>query len=138
MFLIILYLFIMFRMNVKLSLVALAFIPIVGLSSGVFYGKISSRFKVADEAEGDLTTCAQENLTGVRVVKAFGRERYEVDRFNEKNERFSNLWIRLGRVLAVYWASGTFLTCLQVMVVILVGTVQTVHGEMSLLSLIHI
>ena len=135
-FLIILYLFIMFRMNVKLSLVALAFIPIVGLSSGVFYGKISGRFKAADEAEGELTTCAQENLTGVRVVKAFGREKFEVDRFNEKNEKFSNLWIRLGHVLAVYWASGTFLTCLQVMVVILVGTVQTVHGEMSLGALL--
>ncbi len=135
-FLIILYLVIMFRMNVKLSLVALVFIPIVGLSSGVFYGKISNRFKVADEAEGDLTTCTQENLTGVRVVKAFGRERYETDRFDEKNERFSNLWIRLGKILAVYWASGTFLTSLQVMVVILVGTIQTVHGEMSLGALL--
>ena len=74
-FLIILYLWIMFRMNVKLSLIALAFIPIVGLSSGVFYRKISSRFKTADEAEGEVTACAQENLTAVRVVRAFGREK---------------------------------------------------------------
>lgn len=131
-FLIILYLSIMFSMNVKLSLVALVFIPIVGLSSGVFYRKISSRFQVADEAEGELTTCAQENLTGVRVVRAFGRERYEVDRFNRRNERFSQLWIKLGKLMSVYWASGTFLTCLQVMVIILVGTVETVRGEMTL------
>jgi len=59
-FLIGLYLSIMFSMNVKLSLVALLFIPIVGVTSGVFYAKISTRFKAADEAEGDLTTCAQE------------------------------------------------------------------------------
>lgn len=131
-FLIILYVCIMFSMNVKLSLIALIFIPIVGLSSGVFYKKISSRFKVADEAEGALTTCAQENLTGVRVVRAFGRERYEIDRFNEKNNHFSNLWIKLGRLLSVYWASGTLLTCLQVMVIILFGVVETVHGEMTL------
>ena len=88
-FLIILYLVIMFRMNVRLSFVALAFIPIVGLSSGVFYRRISGRFQAADEAEGDLTTCAQENLTGVRVVRAFGRERFETDRFCEKNEKFA-------------------------------------------------
>ena len=109
-FLIILYLSIMFSMNVKLSLVAVLFIPIVGLSSGAFYKKISSRFQVADEAEGELTTCAQENLTGVRVVRAFGRERYEVDRFNRRNQRFSQLWIRLGKLLSIYWASGTLLT----------------------------
>ena len=131
-FLIALYLGIMFSMDVKLSLVSLAFIPIVGLSSGVFYKSISSRFQVADEAEGELTTCAQENLTGVRVVRAFGRERFEIEKFNKKNEHFSNLWIRLGKLLAVYWASGSFLTCLQVMVIILVGTVETVRGEMSL------
>ena len=131
-FLIILYLSIMFSMDVSLSLIALAFIPIVGLSSGLFYHKISSRFKVADEAEGDVTTCVQENLTGVRVVRAFGRERYEMDRFHEKNDRFSHLWIQLGKILSVYWASGTFLTCLQVMVIIIAGAVETVQGDMSL------
>lgn len=131
-FLILLYLSIMFSMNVKLSLVATVFIPIVGLFSGVFYRKISSRFKVADEAEGELTTCAQENLTGVRVVRAFGRERYEVERFETKNSRFSQLWIRLGKLLSVYWASGTFLTSLQVMVIILVGVNETVNGTMTL------
>ena len=131
-FLIVLYLGIMFSMNVKLSLVSLVFIPVVALSSGLFYKGISGRFQVADEAEGDLTTCAQENLTGVRVVRAFGRERYEIDKFDRKNEHFSKLWIKLGYLLSVYWASGTFLTCLQVMVIVIVGTVVTVQGDMSL------
>lgn len=131
-FVIILYLSIMFTMNGKLALVALLFIPIVGLSSGIFYKNISSRFQAADEAEGDLTTCAQENLTGVRVVRAFGREQYEVERFAQKNNYFSNLWIRLGKLLAVYWASGTLLTSLQTMVIILVGVVETVNGGMTL------
>lgn len=135
-FVIVLYLSIMFSMNVKLALVAMLFIPIVGLSSGIFYKKISSRFQVADEAEGDLTTCAQENLTGVRVVRAFGREQYEVERFAKKNNYFANLWIRLGKLLAVYWASGTLLTSLQIMVIILVGVVETVHGNMTLGSFI--
>ena len=131
-FLIVLYLYIMFSMNVRLSLVSAAIIPVVGLSSGVFYRKISSRYQVADEAEGELTTCAQENMTGVRVVRAFGRERFEDDKFDEKNNRFARLWVKLGKLLSVYWASGTLLTCIQVMVIILVGVVETVHGRMTL------
>ncbi len=135
-FLIVFYLCIMFTMNLRLSIIAAIFIPIVGISSGVFHKKISSRFKVADEAEGELTTCAQENLTGVRVVRAFGRERYEVDRFREKNNKFSMLWIRLGRLLSVYWASGTLLTCTQVMVILVAGVIEAVEGRLSLGSLI--
>lgn len=131
-FLILLYMAVMFSMNVRLSLVALAFIPVVGVFSGAFYKKISSRFQVADEAEGELTTCAQENLTGVRVVRAFGRERFEDEKFDEKNNRFSRLWVKLGKLLSVYWASGTLLTCLQVMVIVLVGVVETVGGRMTL------
>lgn len=131
-FLIVLYLVIMFSMDLRLSLVSLGFIPVVGLSSGVFYRKISHRFQAADEAEGEVTTCAQENFTGVRVVRAFGRERFEEERFGEKNNRFSQLWIQLGRLMSVYWASGTLLTCLQVVAVILVGTVEAVEGRMTL------
>ena len=131
-FVIILYIGIMLAMNWRLALVSVAFIPVTGVASGVFYGKISSRFQVADEAEGELTTCAQENLTGVRVVRAFGRERYELDRFGEKNERFSRLWVQLGKLLSIYWASGAFLTSLQVMAVIVAGTVECVDGGMSL------
>ncbi len=135
-FLIGLYLTIMFSMNLRLSLVALAFIPVVGLSSGLFYAKISKRFQAADEAEGALTTCAQENLTGVRVVRAFGREKFEEDKFREKNHYFSTLWIKLGKLMSVYWASGTLLTALQVMVIILCGVVETVNGRMTLGSFI--
>ena len=131
-FLIVLYLSIMISMSPRLSLVSLVFIPVVGLSSGIFYRKISRRFQAADEAEGEATTCAQENFTGVRVVRAFGRERFEEDRFAAKNNRFSQLWIRLGKLMSIYWASGTLLTCLQVMAVIVVGTIETVEGRMTL------
>ncbi len=131
-FLIALYTGIMLAMNWKLALIPLAFIPVTGLASGVFYGKISSRFKVADEAEGELTTCAQENLTGVRVVRAFGREKFEIDRFGRKNDRFSSLWVELGRVLSVYWASGVLLVCLQIMAVVVAGTAAAVDGAISL------
>lgn len=131
-FLIGLYLAIMWTMNRRLTLISALFVPIVALSSGVFYKKIASRFQAADEAEAELTTCAQENLTGVRVVRAFGRERFETEKYDRKNRRFSELWLDLGKLMSVYWASGTFLTALQVLVIILAGTVLAVRGEITL------
>ena len=131
-FLIVLYVWIMLGMNVRMTLIALIFIPLNAVTSCVFYSRIGRRFQDADEAEGRLTVCAQENLTGVRVVRAFGREAFEEDRFEEKNRTFSDLWIYLGRLLAYYWASGTLMTCLQVMAIVIVGTVECVQGRMSL------
>lgn len=131
-FLVVFALAIMFSMNVKMSLAALAFIPIVMAYSGFFYAKISKRFRVADEAEGSLSATVQENLTGVRVVRAFGREQFEVDRFDEKNNRFSSLWIRLGYVLGSYWGIGDLFTGLQILLVIVLGTVETVNGNITL------
>lgn len=58
---------IMLSMNVKLSLVTLAFVPIVVAYSTIFYRLIAKRFTEADEAEGELSTVVQENATGVRV-----------------------------------------------------------------------
>ena len=65
----------MYSMNGKIALAATLFMPVVFLYSTYFQKKISDRFTEADEAEGVMSTVAQENLTGVRVVRAFGRER---------------------------------------------------------------
>ncbi len=135
-FLIDLYLAVMFSMNVKLSLIVTAFIPIIIGYSAFFYSKISRRFLQADEAEGDLTAKVQENLTGVRVVRAFGRENYEIEKFDEKNNRFAQMWIKVGHLMSVYWGAGDFLTGLQIMTVLLMGTVFTVRGEITLGELV--
>ena len=131
-FLVTFYLIIMFLMNVKMTLIAAVFIPIVVAYSGIFYAKIADRFRVADEAEGDLSTVVQENLTGVRVVRAFGRERFEIERFDVKNNQFANLWIRLGKLLSLYWSLGDLITGLQVMTVITIGSYLAVQGELTL------
>ena len=122
----------MFSMNAALSFVALIFIPIVMLYSGIYYRRISRQFRDADEAEGDLTVAVQENLTGVRVVRAFGRERYEVDRFDEKNNTFANKWINLGYTLGASWGLGDRVTGLQVLSVIVFGSLLAVRGSITL------
>ena len=86
----------------------------------------------ADEAEGALSSTVQENLTGVRVVRAFGREKFEIDRFDERNERFAGLWIKLGGIMSAYWATGDFITGIQILTVLVTGTVLVVHQELTL------
>lgn len=121
----------MLSMNVKLSMAVLSFIPIVVVYSTVFYRLIARRFIDADEAEGELSTVVQENATGVRVVRAFGREKFEMDRFREKNETFARLWIRLGTLSGVYWGVGDLITGFQVAAVIVLGAAEAVHGNIT-------
>ncbi|GFI42795.1 putative multidrug export ATP-binding/permease protein [Lachnospiraceae bacterium] len=130
-FLIVIYFSMMVSMNFQLSMAVLPFVPIVVIYSTVFYRLIAKRFIAADEAEGELSTVVQENATGVRVVRAFGRERFEMERFREKNDIFANLWIRLGTLSGLYWGVGDLITGLQVVTVIVLGTIEAVQGNIS-------
>ncbi|HIW14750.1 MAG TPA: ABC transporter ATP-binding protein/permease [Firmicutes bacterium] len=130
-FLIIFSLLIMFSMNATLSWIALAFMPVTIAYSGFFFKRIARKFQAADEAEGAATAMVQENLTGVRVVRAFGREKFEIDRFDEKINRFTNMWVRLGNTLGLYWGMGDFFCTLQVMVIIVAGCFQAAQGQLT-------
>ena len=125
-------LLLMFSMNVQLSLVALLFIPLVLAYNMIFFSKIRKKFKVADEAEGVLTVAVQENLTGVRVVRAFGREKYELDKFDRCNQDFADRWIGLGGTLGAYWGLGDLVTGLQMLSVIAGGAILAARGTLTL------
>ena len=118
-------------MNFKLSLVALIILPITVVYSVIFHNRIRRGFTDCDENEGILSTIAQENLTGVRVVRAFGRERYEKDRFEKQNVYYTNLWVKLLKDLAVFWSASDLTSCLQVMLVVVFGSVLCVRGELT-------
>lgn len=121
----------MFSMNPRLTLVALASIPVIIAYSAYFHSKIGSQFMKCDENEGILSTIAQENLTGVRVVRAFGREKYETDRFEKQNNIYTDLWIRLCRFMALFWGAGDLISGLQVMLIVILGSVFCVRGGMT-------
>ena len=129
--LIVVSLVLMFAMNVELSLIVSVFVPVVMVSSLVFYVITGKKFRRADETEGELTALVQENLTGVRVVRAFGRERYEIDRFNKKNQEFTDLWVRLGKVMGVNWGLGDFFAGFQVLVIIVAGIFFVERGALT-------
>ena len=125
------YVILMFSMNVTLSLIALAFIPLAMARSFIFYKLTASRFKRADECEGEVTAMVQENLTGVRVVRAFGRERFEADKFDKKVTDYSELWVKLGTVMGFDWGTGDLLTLGQIALVLCLGIILAVNGDIT-------
>lgn len=131
-FLIVVYMGVMFSMDVRISLLAFAFVPLIVVYSAVFFGRIAAHYTEADEAEGALSTVVQENLTGVRVVRAFGRERDELRKFREKNQNYTNIWLRVGSMLSNFWTLGDLLSMTQVLSVIVLGVHMCVGGEISL------
>ncbi|MBQ1256627.1 MAG: ABC transporter ATP-binding protein [Clostridia bacterium] len=121
----------MFGMHWGLALIALAPMPVIVWYSFRFHNKIGSGFKECDESEGRLSAMAQENLTGVRVVRAFGRERYEKDRFEKHNEEYTGLWVRLGKVMSRFWATSDILSGIQIMLVVVFGVVFCLNKQMT-------
>ncbi len=129
--LIALAIYFMLTINRKLTLVAAIFIPIIIGYSLFFHKGIGESFEKVDIEEGKLSSIAQENLTGVRVVRAFGRESYERERFEKQNEYYTSMWVHLMNLLAAFWASADLFSYLQIMCVLAYGAVLCVNGEMS-------
>lgn len=131
-FMIVLSVGIMLSLNAKLTLYAVVLIPVLFFFSYIFFTKVQSTFTKVDEAEGKLTTVLQENLSGVRVVRAFGREKYEIDKFEEVNSGHSNKNYRLIEILATFWSSSDLLTLFQSGIVLVVGSRMVITGEVTI------
>ncbi len=121
----------MLGMNVSLTLIAMAPLPVIVWYSVFFHHRFRKGFQECDENEGKLSAMVQENLTGVRVVRAFGRERYERDRFGKQNEHYTNLWVKLGRLMAFFWSSADILSGVQIMLVVVFGVLFCLRQGMT-------
>lgn len=122
---------VMFSMNAKLALAATLTMPVILLYSAIFGRRIGKHFRECDENEGILSAMAQENLTGVRVVRAFGQEEYERERFGKQNDHYTGLWVRLARLLSAFWGMGDFIAGTQALLIMTLGIVSCVKGGMT-------
>ena len=111
----------MVSMHPLLTLIALLPTPVIILYSFHFHKKIHDGFEKCDENEGKLSAMAQENLTGVRVVRAFGQERAEIDKFRKQNDHYTALWEQMGKTLSRFWSTSDILSGIQVMLVVIFG-----------------
>lgn len=123
---------IMMTMSLRYTLISIVLIPIVFVITIRFFINMMKVFIKADEAEGHMSTALQENLTGVRVVRAFGAQAFEMEKFEERNKTFRDLTMKIIDLMAGFW-SGTDLLCmLQHALVIAVGTYWVVAGEVTI------
>jgi ATP-binding cassette subfamily B protein len=105
-------------------------IPVVAFA-GLYFRTVSDRFRTKDEAEGRLTAKAQENIAGIRVVRAFGRQSFERAEFRERNAAHRDADIRLFDGLSQFWALSD-VTCLaQILVVLMVGLTLVSGGSLG-------
>lgn len=131
-FILIFSIWIMVSLNKTMTFVAVSLIPIVFIFTLIFFFKVQKAFKLSDESEARLSTVLQENLSGVRVVRAFARQKYEVDKFDERNTEYRDVTYRLIRMLAWFWSSSDLLCFLQIGAVLAFGAYFATTGAMTL------
>ena len=107
------------------------FIPVVFLYSAYFHDKVGSSYEDADVEEGKLSSIAQENLTGIRVVRAFGREQYERQRFAAQNDFYTKTYMYHSGISTAFWTTGDLVSAAQVMVMTVLGAYFCVKGRIS-------
>ncbi len=125
---IIVALVIMLGIHVQMTLYSMILVPPLFLFAMLFFNWVRKSFTQMDEAEGKMSAVLQENLTGVRVVRAFGRQKFEVDKFNAANDDLLKKHRRLCDLLAVYWSASDALSMTQTGVTLLMGVFIVARG----------
>lgn len=126
----------MLSLNKRMTLISMVSVPIVFLFSFIYFSKIKSTFEEADKQEGKMTAVLQENLSGVRVVKAFGRESFEIGKFEEQNNKFKDLNFRVVKLMSTYWCTSDLICSVQIGLVLFFGIYYAIKGNISLGTLV--
>ncbi len=121
----------MVALSPRLTLLAMAMMPVVVLFAVIFFSKVRRAFKVSDEAEGAMTAVLQENLTGIRVVRAFARQEYECGKFARSNALFRDTTFRLIRLMSWYWSSSDYLCHIQNGLLLVFGSYWIIGGSVD-------
>ena len=129
--LLILSMYFMVSMHGLLTLIALIPMPLIIWYSMHFHKRIHDGFMECDENEGKLSAMAQENLTGVRVVRAFGQERAEMEKFTRQNDYYTSLWIKMAKIMSRFWSVSDIFSGIQVMLVVIFGAYFCIRGSLT-------
>jgi len=127
---------VMIFLDPRMTLWGSIVLPLILFFSIGFHKVVEKVFLGVDEREGVLSGIVQENVTGVRVVRAFARQHYELGRFAEANGRFRDQVFKLLLWLALYWGGSSFLGILQLAIVLGKGLQFMVGGGLTLGTLV--
>lgn len=120
-----------YRMDSSLALSTLMIVPLVFLMALFFFRKIGKRYEAYQNQDALLSTMLQENLTGVRVVKAFARQDYEIEKYRKENWKKFLLGKKLVFTEALFWPSTDLLCGFQMVISYMLGAYATISGRIS-------
>lgn len=126
----------MLSLHRTMTLVGLAILPVIFSFAMFFFIKVKQAFEVSDEVEGKMSTILQENLTGVRVVRAFARQRFEIEKFDRMSAEFRDRRYKVVWYMAAYWMVSSFLGMAQYGAVLLIGAYWASQGKLSIGTLV--
>ena len=121
----------MLPISLKITLVSLSSAPLLVAFSMVFFKRVIASFRKAEEADGKLSAVLQENLTGVRVVRAFGQAQKEIERYDEANLDQRDKYIASVHLEAGYWGLSDALSSLQIVLTLVMCIFEAIAGRIS-------
>lgn len=122
--------------SVPITLYSLILVPPLFCFATWFFKMVHKSFEVADEADGVLNAVLQENLSGVRVVRAFGQQECEVEKFDRVNNDLRKKNLRLNELLAIYWGGGDAISMTQTLLTLVVCIIYACNGWITVGTLI--
>lgn len=122
----------MLRLNWKLSIIPLAAMPIMGFMAIRLERRLDKVYDDISEQNAVLNTVVQENLSGVRTVKSFAREDYELEKFRKNNEKYSELNVKQATIMAKFDPNMGFVPKVMQLAVLLLGGYAVIKGNVSL------
>lgn len=129
-------LYCMFSLNWKMAFLPVTVMLCCAVVAIIMERKLDKVYEDISEENAALTTVAEENLAGVRTVKAFAREDYEIKKFLSHNERYYNLNITQSKVLVRYYPLFQFVGKVLPVAITILGGISVMNGNMSLGALV--
>jgi ATP-binding cassette subfamily B protein len=120
------------QVNVRLALLSIIVVPVLMAVSVFFFRRVSKAYEAYQEQEAKLSTVLQENLTGIRVVKAFARQSYERDKFEKENAEKFKRGRKMALMHSAFWPASDILCHGQMLFGYLIGALMTMRGEITL------
>ena len=117
--------------SLKITMISLVIMPLLFLFAWQFFKLIIKAFRTADEAEGHMTTVLQENLTGVRVVRAFGQAQREIEKYDAAASDTRDKFMKLSWLDAIYWSSGDLMGMGQTLLTLVFCLMEAQAGRIS-------
>ena len=123
---------VLFIIHVPLALWSICLMPFLVIGAYVFFSRVKDVFLLTDESEGAMTATLQENLTGIRVVRAFARQDHEINKFGNRNAVFRDNNRRLIKLMGIYWPVSDMIAMSQIGIVLFAGAHYVMQGSLTI------